>query len=85
MGAHMKTTIEISSPLLAKAKRLAARENTTIRELVEAGLRLILEQRSGEKAFVLRDARVGGHGLASEFQGASWERIRDAAYGDSGR
>lgn len=83
MGAHMKTTIEISGPLLEKARRLAAREQTTLRELVEAGLRIILEERQRRPSFTLRDARVAGNGLEPEFQGAPWERIRDAAYGKS--
>jgi hypothetical protein len=80
----MKTTIEISDPLLDEAKELAARESTTLRELVEAGLRLILRERRKPRAFLLRDARVGGRGLTPEFRDAGWERIRDAAYGGDG-
>jgi hypothetical protein len=80
MGTHMNTTLEISDPLLERAKRLAARESTTLRELVEAGLRHVLRERARSKAFVLRDARVGGRGLQPELRDASWERIRDAAY-----
>jgi hypothetical protein len=80
MGTHMKTTIEIADPLLEQAKRLAAREATTLRELVEAGLRLVLRQRARGRSFELRDARVGGRGLRPEFRDASWEKIRDAAY-----
>ena len=80
MGTHMKTTLEISDPLLEKAKRLAAREKTTLRELVEAGLRIVLEQRRQQAPFVLRDGRVGGKGLSADFRGASWDQIRDAAY-----
>src|SRR5687768_4677928 len=80
MGNHMKTTLEISGPLLERAKRLAARESTTLRELVEAGLRHVLRERAAAKPFDLRDARVGGRGLRPEFRGVGWERIRDAAY-----
>jgi hypothetical protein len=80
MVTHMKTTIEIATPLLERAKRLAARENTTLRELVEAGLRRVLEERKSRQPFVLRDARVGGKGLGPEFQEANWQQIRDAAY-----
>lgn len=77
----MKTTVEIADPLLEEAKRVAARDSTTVRELVEAGLRAVLkERRAPRDGFVLRDARVGGNGLQREFQGASWDRIRDAAY-----
>jgi hypothetical protein len=40
MVTHMKTTVEISDGLLDEARRLAAREATTVRALIEAGLRL---------------------------------------------
>ena len=80
MGTHMKTTLEISGPLLERAKRLAARESTTLRALVEAGLRHVLRERRRAGAFKLRDARVAGDGLQPEFRDAPWECIRDAAY-----
>jgi hypothetical protein len=76
----MKTTIEIADSLLAEAKEVAAREHTTVRALVEGGLRLILDERRERKPFKLRDASVGGRGLKPEFQGAGWEKIRDAIY-----
>lgn len=80
MGTHMKTTIEISEALLQKAKRLAMRESTTLRELVETGLRRVLEERLRKPSFALRDARVSGNGFQKAFQDASWDEIRDAAY-----
>ncbi len=76
----MKTTIEIATPLLERAKRLAAREGVTLRELVEAGLRVELDKRRQAQPFELRDARVQGQGLQPEFQGKSWQQIRDAIY-----
>lgn len=81
MVTHMKTTIELSDPLLERAKRLAARDSTTLRELVEAGLRHVLKERAQRaEPFVLRDARVEGRGLSPEFSGASWNDIRNASY-----
>jgi hypothetical protein len=76
----MKTTLEISDPLLAHAKRQAVRESTTLRELVERGLRKVLQERRGAEQFQLRDARVGGNGLKPEFRGADWGPIRDTIY-----
>jgi hypothetical protein len=84
MVTHMKTTIEIAEPLLERAKRLAAKERTTLRELVETGLRKVLDERRAQEEFTLRDVRVQGSGLAPEFQGASWERIRDTIYDGRG-
>ena len=80
MGSHMKTTVEISEPLLQRAKRVAARESTTLRDLIEAGLRHVLKERCRRKRFALRDARVDGQGLQPEFSDAAWDRLRDAAY-----
>ena len=40
MGTHMKTTIELSDALLEAAKRLAQSRGTTLRAVVEEGLRL---------------------------------------------
>lgn len=76
----MKTTIEIPDPVLAEAKRVAQREKSTLRALVEEGLRLALERRGDGERFRLRDASVGGQGLRPELRGASWDEIRDLAY-----
>jgi len=76
----MKTTIEIPDPVFAEAKRVARREKSTLRALVEEGLRLVLERRGEEERFQLRDASVGGQGLRPELRGASWDEIRDLAY-----
>jgi Arc/MetJ family transcription regulator len=60
----MKTTIELGDSLLAEAKRVAAEENTTLRELVEAGLREVLgKRRKRTTPFRLRRVTVKGHGL----------------------
>jgi len=59
---------------------LAARERTTLRELIEAGLRAVLRERLEQRAFRLRDASFAGNGLQPEFRSADWERIREAAY-----
>lgn len=42
MRVFMKTTIDISPPLLKKAQNLARKRGTTFKALVEAGLRVIL-------------------------------------------
>lgn len=81
MVAHMKTTVEIPDPVLSSAKKVAAEEGTTLRVLVEEGLRLALERRGSErKPFVLKEASVGGRGLKEAVRGASWDELRDLAY-----
>jgi Bacterial antitoxin of type II TA system, VapB len=77
----MKTTLDIADPLFEEAKRIAARDGETLRALVEQGLREVIAQRQRKaKPFKLRDASVGGSGLSPEFEGASWEKIRELAY-----
>lgn len=76
----MKTTVEISDPLLTRAKRQAAREGTTVRALIEQGLRKVLDERAEPQPFKLRDASFKGRGLQQGVRGLSWERIREMAY-----
>lgn len=84
MGAHMKTTIEISDPVLNEARKLAAREGVTVRALVELGLRRLIAEKKRAAEFHLRPASFKGSGLKPELQGASWERIRELAYEEHG-
>lgn len=77
----MKTTIEISDDLMTRILRIARREGTTLRSLVEEGLRLTLAVRGRKpERKVFRFPTFGAGGLREEFQDAGWERIRDAAY-----
>ena len=77
---YMKTTVEIPNSLLEQVKRLAAEENTTVRALVEEGLRLALAERRRARSFKLRKVSFKGNGLQPGMAGASWQQIRDAAY-----
>ncbi len=77
-----KTTIDISEDILLEAKAHAARERTTLRQLVESGLRATLGRSATPDRFRLRDASVGGRGLQPEFASGAWERVRDAIYDD---
>jgi hypothetical protein len=77
----MKTTVEISDTLLDEARKVAAREGTTLKVLIEQGLReVIARRRQRAGAFRLRKASFKGDGLQPGVAGASWERIREMAY-----
>ena len=80
----MKTTVEISDPLLEEAKRLAAREGTTVKALIERGLRSVLVERKRPKAFRLRKATYRGNGLQPAAQGLGWDKLREIAYESRG-
>ncbi|MBX7116947.1 MAG: type II toxin-antitoxin system VapB family antitoxin [Myxococcaceae bacterium] len=56
----MRTSIEISDNLLAKAKKVMRRKGVTLRSLVEEGLRKVLTEGSTESGFTLRDASFRG-------------------------
>jgi len=76
----MKTTIQIPDSLLDEARKLAHRERTTLRALVEEGLRRIISERRRRNAFHLRKATFKGNGLQSHLAGASWDQIRELSY-----
>ena len=80
MGSHMKTTVEIPDNLIDEARRLADRRGVTLRTLVEEGLRHVVKSERRRPAFRLRDESFTGEGLQPAFDGATWERVRDAAY-----
>jgi Arc/MetJ family transcription regulator len=81
--SSIKTTIDIADSLLLEAKARAARDGTTLRALVEEGLRTVLGAPT-TASFSLRDASVAGEGLTDEFRGASWEGVREAIYEERG-
>ena len=79
MGTLMKTTVEISDALLEAAKHLAAERGTTLRAVLEEGLRSVVDASQG-KPFTLRDASVGGQGLHAAVQEGGWTRMVELAY-----
>ena len=84
MASHMKTTVEISDSLLEEARRLASRERSTLRALIEDGLRRLLREKRSKQAFRLRNATFRGEGLQPGAAEGGWTRIRDLVYQDRG-
>jgi hypothetical protein len=77
---HMKTTVEIADPIFREARKVASREGTTLRSLIEEGLRRIIAERKRKSAFRLRLVTAGGSGLRPELRDANWDEIRDLSY-----
>lgn len=83
---HMKTTVDISDTLFESTRRLAVQRGTTMRALIEEGLRAVLQaHRSLPRQFALRDASVGGDGLADGVDLGDWTQIRALIYDETAR
>ncbi len=76
----MKTTIDISDSILLQAKRLAARRGTTVKALVELGLRRVIADRNNDTRFVFQPVtdRLGAG--SSPSPAMPWEQVRDVIY-----
>ena len=82
----MKTTIELPDDLLERGKAVARRENSTLKALIEEGLRLALRERTRSRKHAAPFAvqPFQGDGLSPDFAGVGWEKIRDEIYRDRG-
>ncbi len=74
----MKITVEIADAVLEEARSVAEEQGTTLRQLVEEGLRRVIEERKPKKRLRLRRASFRGKGLQSS--DTSWEVIRELIY-----
>lgn len=80
----MKTSVGIPDSLLAEVRHVAAKEGTTVRDMVERGLRLVLAERNRSAPFHLRKVTFKGSGLQPGVKEASWDHIRDLIYEERG-
>jgi hypothetical protein len=80
---QVKTTVDITDSLLDEAKRVASRESSTLRELIEEGLRRSLDDRKKKKRFHLRRASFRGKGLQPGVS-SDWQRLRELIYEQRG-
>jgi len=76
----MKTTVQIPDSLFEEARKLAHRERTTLKALIQDGLRRVIAERKRRGRFKLRKATFKGTGLQPHLAGASWEKIRELSY-----
>lgn len=57
--------VELPDSLLREAKRVALREETTVRALIERGLRTVIRERRPADRFTLRTCSFVGNGLVA--------------------
>ena len=76
----MKTTIDIADALLEETRKLASQRGTSVRALVEASLRRLLDEHKAQPEFQLRKASFRGEGLQEGMDASDWDRMRELAY-----
>lgn len=77
----MKTTVEIQTALLERAKRHARKTGRSLRALVEEGLRRVLDEEQRSTAYRLPDRSVGERGGDNPLERLSWQDLREEIYG----
>lgn len=80
----MKTTLDIHDELLSRAKRHARDTGSTLRAVVEDGLRQVLDRADPTRKHVLPDLRVGDPAADDPLEQYSWPELRELIYGDPG-
>lgn len=74
----MKTTVEIPDSLFEAAKAYAQSRRAPFRQIVEEGLRTVLDRaRTPARSFRLRDGSFGSRGAAKPL---AWPEIRRRIY-----
>lgn len=81
MASHMKTTVQISDALLANVQKIAAKRKTTLKALVDEGLRHVVDMENAPRKKVkLKDCSYGDPKAAWPLEGKFWEEIRNSIY-----
>jgi hypothetical protein len=77
----MKTTVVIADSLFARAQRASKQRGITMRQLVEEGLRAVLQE-PPPKTYKVPDHSVGREGGPFPLAEKSWAEIRTTIYGE---
>ncbi len=77
---HMKTTIDIADNVFLSARRLADKRGTTLKALVEQGLRRVLADKQRDGQFRFEPVTDGRPAQAGAAQPLPWEQVRDMIY-----
>jgi hypothetical protein len=77
----MKTTVEIQTSLLERAKRHARKVGKPLRAIIEEGLRRVLDAEVTPSHYHLPDRSVGEAGGANPLETLSWQDLREEIYG----
>lgn len=76
----MKTTIDIHSELLVRAKRYASDNRRSLRSVVEEGLRRVLEARPIASGYRMPDCSKGDPRDADPLAAYTWQDLSEMIY-----
>lgn len=79
---HMRTSIDIPDPLLRRAKKLAQRRGTTLRQLLIDGLLSVVEQGTRTSDYQMQDCSFGSGGLVEGLSWSDTDSLDELVYGD---
>lgn len=80
----VKTTLDIHGDLLARAKQYAKKTGRPLRDVVEDGIRRVVEAPAPRQRYELPDLRVGNPDAEDPLATYSWPELRELIYGGAG-
>jgi hypothetical protein len=77
----MKTTVELSDALMADLKQATSEKGATMRELIEAALRIYLDRNKTDTVcYRFANHSFIGNGVCEGVEEGAWEKIRSRIY-----
>ncbi len=76
----MKTTVDIHDVLLDRAKRHARERGKTLRQVIEAGLRAVLDEPPSKYEYDWPDLSVGEPGAPYPLDAWTWQDLSELIY-----
>jgi hypothetical protein len=77
----MKTTVDIQTALLERARRHARKVGKPLRAIIEEGLRRVLDAEHEPAPYRLPDRSTGESGGTNPLEALTWQDLRDEIYG----
>jgi hypothetical protein len=81
---RVKITVQMSEDLLQQARGVAHQQQTTLRALLEEGLRQVLRGRRRQAGFRLADGSVSGKGVLPGVTEGDWGTVAAGNSNDRG-
>jgi hypothetical protein len=83
-GHHVRMTVDVPANLLDEAIALAAARGQSLSELVERGLRSVIEESRDPTHVTYHRHTVTGNGVQPGVREGDWQILRSLAYEDHG-